>query len=82
MKTIGKLIAAAAIILASASGATASTAAVLLPAASPPWYADTVYYTGGVATGLTRYYCDGRIRDTGDVWNYDDSVHVVYYECP
>jgi len=72
MKSIGKLIAVAAIVLGTASAATAA----------PPWHADTAYYTGGVQTGLTRYYCDGRIRDTGDVFNYDTSVHVVYYECP
>lgn len=75
MKTIGKL-AAAAVVLASAFGAaTTSTAA-------PPWHADTTYYTAGVATGSTRYYCDGTIRDSGDVFNYDTSVHVVYYGCP
>lgn len=81
MKTIGKLIAAAAIILGAVSGVTTSTAAAVAPQ-TPPWFAATTYYTGGVATGLTRYYCDGRIRDTGDVWNYDTSVHDVYYECP
>jgi hypothetical protein len=83
MKTIGKLAVAVAIALASATGAvTASTAATTLSSAAPPWHADTAYYTAGVLTGTTRYYCDGRIRDTGDVFNYDTSVHVVYYECP
>jgi hypothetical protein len=81
MKTIGKLIAATAIVLGAMTGVTTSTAAGVMPQ-TPPWFASTTYYTGGVATGLTRYYCDGRIRDTGDVWTYDDSVHVVYYECP
>jgi len=83
MKTIGKLAAIAAVVLASASGAaTTSTATTALAAAAPPWHADTTYYTGGVATGSTRYYCNGTIRDSGDVFNYDTSVHVVYYECP
>lgn len=82
MKTLGKLIAVAAVVLASASAANGATAGAMLTAAAPPWFADTVYYTGGAVTGTTRYYCDGRLRDTGDVWNYDTSVHTVYYECP
>lgn len=76
MKTIGKLVAAAAIALAAAASATSVASATI------PWYAWTGYYTGGVLTGETLYYCSGSIRDRGDVFNYDESVHEQYYECP
>lgn len=83
MKMFGKLAVITAIALASATGAvTASTATPARAAAAPPWYADTVYYTGGVATGSTRWYCNGSFRDDGDVMNYDYSVHTVYHSCP
>jgi len=82
MKTIGKLAAIAAIVLSASGAATTSTATTPLAAAAPPWHADTTYYTAGVATGSTRYYCNGTIRDFGDVFNYDTSVHVVHYDCP
>lgn len=77
MKTIGKLVAAAAIALAAVSGAATPVAGAAIP-----WYAWTGYYTGGVLTGETMYYCSGSIRDRGDVFNYDESVHEQYYECP
>ena len=81
MRTIGKLAAAAAIALAAATGAVSASVATSA-AAAPPWHADTVYYTGGVVTGSTRWYCNGTFRDDGDVLNYDEAVYTLHYECP
>lgn len=83
MKMIGKLAVIAAIALASATGAvTASTATPATAAAAPPWHADTVYYSAGVVTGSTRWYCNGTFRDQGNVIIYDEAVYTLHYECP
>ncbi|HWQ86421.1 hypothetical protein [Brevundimonas sp.] len=76
MKTIGKLIAATAIALAAASSATSVASAAI------PWYEWTGYYTNGVLTGEVFYFCDGRIRERGDLIVWDEAVYEHYYDCP
>ena len=76
MKTIGKLVAATAITLAAASSATSVASAAI------PWYAWTGYYTNGALSGETFYFCDGRIRERGNLTAYDEAVYEHYYDCP
>jgi len=83
MKILGKLAAAAVLALATASGAaTALPTPAVAATASPPWYMDVTYFSGGVIVGSARYYCDGRIRYDGDTWNYDSEFWNYWYECP
>jgi hypothetical protein len=77
MRTTSKLVAAAALALALVSGSATSVAGATIP-----WYAWTGYYTGGVLTGETLYYCNGDIRDRGNVFSYDEAVYEHYYDCP
>ena len=82
MKTIGKLALALAVSLAAATGTVAVSPTPAQAAFAPPWYADVTYYLSGAAVGSTRYYCDGRVVDRGNVYAYDDSVYVQYFVCP
>jgi hypothetical protein len=77
MNTIGKYLAAATIALAAVSASATSVASAAIP-----WYAWTGYYTNGVLTGETLYYCDREPRDRGNVFAYDEAVYEHYYDCP
>ena len=79
MRTIVKLVAAA---FLAATALSSAPGASIAATQSPPWYAAETFYTGGSATGEIRYYCNGNVWQRGDVWSYDSSVYVEYYECP
>lgn len=81
MKILGKL-AAAAVLALTAASAPAVTFTATPAEAAPPWYAAQTYWLGGVQMGSTRYYCDGRVIDSGNVWDWDSTTWDEYYECP
>lgn len=80
MKILGKLAAAAALAMTTVA-APAVTFTATPAEAAPPWAEDVTYWLGGVPVGGKRYYCDGRVIESGNTTNFEYETWNHWYDC-